>query len=101
MEDDWSRLTASRVEPARKPGSLTWSAPTENADGTPVTNLAGYRVYYGTSPGDLSQSIEVSGAATTTYMVENLAAGTYYFAIAAYNTSGVESEQSNVGSKTI
>jgi hypothetical protein len=80
---------------------LTWSAPTENADGTPVTNLAGYRVYYGTSPGDLSQSIEVSGAATTTYMVENLAAGTYYFAIAAYNTSGVESEQSNVGSKTI
>jgi hypothetical protein len=95
--------TASSTSASSTDGTatLSWSAPTENADGTPVTDLAGYRVYYGTSPGDLSQSIEVSGAQTTTYEVENLPAGTYYFAVAAYNTSGVESAQSNVGSKTI
>jgi hypothetical protein len=81
--------------------SLSWTAPTEDANGTPITDLAGYRVYYGTDPNDLSQSVEVTGADTTTYVVDNLPAGTYYFAVAAYTTSGVESEQSNVGSKTI
>lgn len=81
--------------------TLSWTAPTENADGTQVTDLAGYRVYYGTSPTDLSQSVEVSGAQTTSYVVENLPAGTYYFAVAAYNSAGVESEPSNVASKTI
>jgi Fibronectin type III domain len=81
--------------------TLSWSAPTENADGTPVTNLAGYRVYYGTSASDLSQSIEVAGATTTSYVVENLPAGTYYFAVAAYDTSGTESQPSDVASKTI
>jgi len=96
-----SSTTGSTSSSTDGSATLTWTAPTENANGTPVTNLAGYRVYYGTSPSDLSQSVEVTGADTTTYAVENLPAGTYYFAVAAYNTSGVESEQSNVGSKTI
>jgi hypothetical protein len=81
--------------------SLSWNAPTEDANGTPITGLAGYRVYYGTDPNDLSQSVEVTGAETTTCVVQNLPAGTYYFAVSAYNSSGVESEQSNEGIITI
>jgi hypothetical protein len=78
--------------------TLAWVAPTENADGTPVTDLAGYTLYYGTNPSDLTQSITVSGAATTTTEVKDLPAGTYYFAVSAYNAMGLESQQSNVTS---
>ena len=52
--------------------TLTWVAPTENADGTPVTNLAGYTLYYGTDPSDLTQSLTVSGGATTSTEVKDL-----------------------------
>ena len=80
--------------------TLTWAAPTENADGTAVTDLAGYTVYYGTNPSDLTESITVSGAASTTAEVKDLPAGTYYFAVSAYNAMGLESQQSNVASIT-
>ena len=59
---------------------LSWDAPEQNADGSPLTDLAGYRVYWGTSPGSYSESVPVSGAATTTYTVDDLDAGTWYFA---------------------
>src|SRR5665213_141076 len=62
--------------------TLTWAAPTENADGTAITDLAGYTLYYGTNPSDLTQSIAVTGAASTTTEVKDLPAGTYYFAVA-------------------
>jgi hypothetical protein len=80
--------------------TLTWAAPTENADGTAVTDLAGYTLYYGTNPSDLTESITVSGAASTTAEVKDLPAGTYYFAVSAYNAMGLESQQSNVASIT-
>jgi len=31
--------------------TLTWTAPTQNADGTPLTDLAAFRLYIGTAPG--------------------------------------------------
>jgi len=81
--------------------TLTWVAPTQNTDGTPVTTLIGYHIYYGTTAGALTQSVAVSGAATTTYEVTGLASGTWYFAVAADAADGTESAPSNVGSKTI
>jgi hypothetical protein len=81
--------------------TLSWVAPTLNTDGTPVTNLAGYRIYYGTSAGALSSSIDVPGAATTQYEISNLSSGTYYFVVMAYNSFGLESAASNQSSKTI
>jgi hypothetical protein len=81
--------------------TVTWVAPTENINGTPVTGLAGYRVYYGTSADALTESIEVPGTATTTYAVSDLSPGTYYFAVTAYNALGVESAPSDVASATI
>jgi hypothetical protein len=81
--------------------SLTWTAPTENTDGTPLTDLAGYTIYYGTSPTDLTQTIQLPNPGATSYEVSNLSAGTYYFAVAAYTALGTQSAQSSVVSKAI
>jgi hypothetical protein len=79
-----------------KLGSVTldWVPPTQNANGTALTDLAGYRIAYGTAPSALTQSVQVANPSVTTYLVENLPAGTWYFAVKAYNSAGVESQQS-------
>jgi len=80
--------------------TLSWTAPTTNADGTLLTNLAGYKVYYGTSSGSYSQIIDVGNL--NAYQVTNLTDGnTYYFAVKAYNTSFNESTFSSEVSKTM
>jgi hypothetical protein len=81
--------------------TLSWTPPTANSDGTTLTNLAGYRIYYGTSASALTQQIQLANPGLSTYVVSSLARGTYYFSVRAYNTSGVESTPSNVVSKTI
>ena len=81
--------------------TLSWTIPTVNTNGTPATNLAGYHIYYGTSPDALNTVIDVPGAQTTEYEISNLSSGTYYFTVAAYNSAGVDSADSNEGSKTI
>jgi hypothetical protein len=81
--------------------TLNWTPPTRNTDGTSLSNLAGYRIYYGTSSGTLNQTISISNASVSTYIVENLSPATYYFAVKAYNSTGVESALSNKVSKTI
>ena len=84
-------------------GSATvfWTAPTQNTNGTPLTDLAGYTIYYGTSPSALTQTIQLANPSATSYMVGGLSAGTYYFAVAAYTTAGTQSTRSSAGSKTI
>jgi hypothetical protein len=72
-----------------------------NINGTPVTPLKGYTIYYGTSASSLKQSVVVSGASTTSYTVTGLASGTWYFAVAADAADGTQSAMSNAGSKTI
>lgn len=81
--------------------ALSWSPPTSNEDGTAIAGLTGYHVYYSTDPGIFSSVIEVVGSSATKYNVTGLSAGTYYFAVAAYNADGVESAMSNIGNKTI
>jgi hypothetical protein len=81
--------------------TLTWTAPTKNTDGSAVTALSGYHIYYGTTPGSLSRSVTVTGGSTTSYEITGLASGTWYFAVAADAADGTESAPSNVGSKTI
>ena len=81
--------------------SLTWTAPTTNTDGSALTNLAGYHIYYGTSPAALSTMIDVANPGTTTYSVSSLGSGTWYFAVNAYTTGGVDSVLSNTSSKSI
>jgi hypothetical protein len=80
---------------------LSWVAPTQNTDGTPATELAGYRIYYGTDPNEMTESINVVGATSTSYVVDGLATGTYYFSVMAYNSAGFNSGLSNTADQTI
>ena len=80
--------------------TLVWNPPTANEDGTPLTGLAGYKIYYGTASRSYTQNIDVGNI--TTYTVPNLSEGvTYYFAATAYNTSQKESTYSNEISRTM
>jgi hypothetical protein len=81
--------------------ALDWTAPTENTDGSALTNLAGYKVHYGTSPGQLTQVEKLTNPGLTTYVVDNLSAGTWYFSVSSYSANGTESSSSAVVSTTI
>ena len=78
---------------------LSWDVPTTNADGTPLTDLAGFKVYYGNASGIYTKIIDVGNI--TTYVVSNLSPGPHYFTVTAYNISGYESDYSVESSKTI
>lgn len=81
--------------------TLSWTPPTQNTDGTALTNLAGYRVLYGPSATNLVQLIDVPNPSLQAYIVENLTLGKWFFCIKAFNAAGAESVCSNVASKTI
>ena len=76
--------------------TLSWTPPVENTDGSPLENLAGYRIYYGTAQGLYSHSILIDNPGIATYMVGNLVPHTYYFAATSINAAGAESSLSNV-----
>ena len=81
--------------------TLSWQPPTSNTDGSPLTNLAGYVVRYGTSPNALDIQVRIDNPGLVTYVVSDLAPATWYFQVVAYNSVGVESSPSATGSKTI
>ena len=81
--------------------TLNWTPPTLNEDGTPLTNLKGYRIYYGTSSANLGMVIDIPNPGVTSAVIENLSPATWYFAMKTYNTYNVESGMSSVAAKTI
>ena len=81
--------------------TLSWTPPTSNVDGTPITNLAGYRIAYGQYSSNLTQSLDIPSPGVTSAVIENLATGTWYFAVKAYTTANVESDLSNLAQKTV
>jgi hypothetical protein len=80
---------------------LNWTPPTMNTDGSTLTNLGGYKVLYGRSAGQLDQSIAITNPSVSTWTVENLSSGTWYFAIVTVNAAGTESSPTNVASVAI
>ncbi len=80
---------------------LSWQAPTQNTDGSTLTNISGYHIHVGTDPNALGTIIDVTDASATAYIVNNLLPGTWYFGVSAYSTAGVEGDLSNIGSKTV
>lgn len=104
---DSASLAAFSVAVSEAPSSgtgsatVSWTPPTDRSDGSPLNNLAGYRIRYGTSAGSYTQTITVDTAGLSTFTVENLAAGTYYFVVTAFDSAGMESSYSTPVSKTI
>ncbi len=94
-------ITVNAVAAATGSARLDWVDPTQNTDGSPLTNMAGVNIHYGNSPSSLSHVVQVSGTGLSSYTISNLAAGTWYFGAAAYTTSGIEGVMSKIGSKSI
>jgi hypothetical protein len=88
------------VATATGSATLSWTPPTQNTDGSALSNLAGYKVYWGTSQGNYSNSVNID-AGLSRYVVEQLTPATWYFTVTALNATGVESGFSNVTTKTI
>jgi hypothetical protein len=79
---------------------LSWEPPTQNVDGTALTNLAGFKIYYGTAPRTYTQ-VQTINSPTTTSATVTLSPGTWYFAMTALNSLGEESAKTNEVSKTV
>jgi hypothetical protein len=101
--DGTSSVSAPQVSGKDTAGSatLSWEAPTTTTNGSALTDLSGYRIYYGLDAQDLSETINLATVGMQTYVIDNLASGTWYFAIKAVTSTGIESALSNVVSKTI
>jgi hypothetical protein len=80
---------------------LSWEPPRRNEDGSAIADLAGYFIYYGTSPTNLNVTIKIPDPYVTTYTVDRLGPGTYYFCIVAFTATGIRSGASPTVSKTI
>lgn len=79
---------------------VCWTPPTQNTDGSPLTDLAGYKILYGTDPSMLAAQQSVTAPATCSN-VSSLTVGTWYFAVIAVNAAGAVSDQSNTANKLI
>lgn len=81
--------------------TLSWSVPTQNEDGTALTNLQGYKIYYGRSSGNYTNQIDIDNPGLTTFVVENLSPDTYYFSATAINSGGEESRFSGEAQRIV
>jgi len=81
--------------------TLSWTPPTQNDDGSALTDLAGYEVRYGKNQSSLDRSVQVTNPSVNTFVVDNLTSGTWFFTVRSINSSGISSMPSNVASKTI
>ena len=100
--DRASRLPVNSITPTpativSSPGTtatptilLTWEAPTMNNDGTALTDIAGYKLYYGQASRQYTSTVNV-GAQTSYHLTDLQDGRTYYFAVTAYDSSGKES----------
>jgi len=99
-EDTAGTTTSRSIVVNRESGqsgsvTLSWAAPTTRTDGSPLTNLAGYKIYHGRISGIYDYQIDIDSPGVLTYVVENLVSGDWYFALTAYDTEGLESARSN------
>jgi len=85
-------LTVESDGSTTRTATLTWTKPTQNEDGSALTDLAGYKVYYGTSS-TLDKHVEIGSGSITSTSIEGLAPGTWYFAMTSVDSSGEESER--------
>jgi hypothetical protein len=90
------------VKPVRTGSvSLSWQPPTQREDGSALTNLAGYRLFYGRQPGEYANQVRIRNPGITRYVVDDLAAGTWYFVMTAFDADGLESDFSEEAVRSV
>ena len=97
-------LTVTAAPPPPQPtvasATLRWVPPATNTDNSALTDLAGFRVYYGRAAAALDQIVRITNPTTSQQVVSNLTSGTWYFAVSAVSSAGSESALSALASKT-
>lgn len=98
-----SASAASAVNAATGTGEalISWLPPAENTDGTTLTDLTGFNVYFGKDPQKFDQIVTLDCHWCLWTRISDLGPGTWYFAVKSFNKSGIESAFSSVMSKTI
>jgi VCBS repeat-containing protein len=83
--------------------SLSWVAPAEREDNTSISlsEIEGYKIYYGTNPGSYNDNVTINDGSATSYTFNSLSAGTYYFVVTTIDIDGRESQHSTVVTVTI
>jgi hypothetical protein len=81
--------------------AVSWTAPTNNTDGSPLVDLAGYELYHATTAAGLSGASPISLGLGTSYTIANLPAGPRYVGIKARNAAGALSAMSNVANTNV
>jgi hypothetical protein len=81
--------------------TLSWTAPDKNTDGSTLSDLTGYHLYYGRTEGNYPSKIEINNPGIAIYVVENLMPATYYVVATAVNAAGIESNFSNVAVRVV
>lgn len=80
---------------------LQWTPPEQREDGSPVGSLSGYSIYYGNQSGTYDHIVNIANPGVTSYLIEGLGEGTWYFAMTAVTDDGLESDFSTEVSKKI
>lgn len=87
--------------------TVSWNVPTQNVDASAASDLAGFKIYYGAAT-DISDTVldvlttdATCTTATCSYTITELPAGSYHFAVTAYNTSNNESGYSEIVNVTL
>jgi len=94
-------VTVAAVGTGTGSANLSWIAPTENTDGSALTDLSGYVIHYGTESQNYTSTITITNPGMTQYVVEDLAAGKYFFSMNTITKGGVASSPSLEASTTI
>ncbi|MDG9669648.1 immunoglobulin domain-containing protein [Hahella sp. CR1] len=81
---------------------LVWNTPNTREDGSALAQqeISAYRIYHTTEDGSWGASVEAQADATD-YTFGGLGSGVHYFAVTVVDTSGIESDFSNIMSKQI
>jgi hypothetical protein len=74
--------------------TVTWLPPTTTAQSS-AGEVAGYHLYYGTSPSDMTQVADIHDGSSISYVVNGLGSGLWFFAMASYDADQVESVRSS------
>jgi hypothetical protein len=75
--------------------SLSWLQPTENENGTPLLDLAGYSVY-AWRPQEPPRRLSSHPSYVTGFEISDLPVGVWMFGVTASNSAGIESRLSRV-----
>jgi hypothetical protein len=83
--------------------TLTWTPPTTNVGGTPLLDLAGYKVYHASTAAGVPTAtpLVLANPTASGTVLQNLPGGPRSFGVKAYNSLGTESAMSTLASKTI